>query len=148
MPAKPREARMRSDRPAFFRPAEMFWYATWGRWSLASVGEDSIQIALRRCGTIGRRRLGRRRPTEGETLHAERGLVERDLLVAAELVGQLLPGRRDIVGALLRRGLAGEGLRQLVLGEAVILEDAGDARLDRPVRVVVGVELRVEIVGD
>src|SRR5690348_2789234 len=131
MPAKPREARMRSDRPALFRPAEMLWDATWGRWSLTSVGEDSIQIALRRCGTIGRRRLGRRRPAEGETLHAERGLVERDLLVAAELVGQLLPGRRDIVGALLRRGLAGEGLRQLVLGQAVILEDAGDARLDR-----------------
>ena len=36
-------------------------------------------------------------------LLAERGLVELDLLVAADLVGELLPGRRDGVGARLRR---------------------------------------------
>ena len=75
-------------------------------------------------------------------LHAERGLVELDLVVAADLVGELLPGRRDGVGAVLRVDLAGEDLGQLVLGDAVVLEDAGDARLDRRVRVVVGVRLR------
>ena len=41
----------------------------------------------------------------------------------------------------LRVDLAGEDLGQLVLGDAVVLEDAGDARLDRGVRVVVGVRL-------
>ena len=74
-------------------------------------------------------------------LHAERCLVELDLLVAADLVGQLLPGGGDVVGALLGVVLAGEDLGELVFGHAVVLEDARDARLDRRVRVVVGVGL-------
>jgi hypothetical protein len=44
--------------------------------------------------------------------------------------------------------LPAKDLGQLVLGHAVVLEDAGDARLDRRVRVVVGVGLRGEIVAD
>src|SRR4029077_14541389 len=78
----------------------------------------------------------------------ERSLVELDLLRPAELVGQLLPGCGDIVGAGLGIGLAGEGLRELVLAEAVVLEDARNARLGRALRVIVGIELRVQIIGD
>ena len=90
----------------------------------------------------------RRTSRRSRQLHAERGLVELDLVFAADLVGQLLPGRGDVVGAFLGRLLAGEDLGQLVLGDAVVLEDAGDARLDRRVRMVVGVELRVQVGGD
>src|SRR5215468_2051871 len=79
---------------------------------------------------------------------AERRLVERDLLLTADLVGKLLPRRRDAVGAGLRTDLAGIDLRQLVLGDAVVLEDAGDARLDRAVRVVVGIGLGVQVRRD
>src|SRR5688500_10384994 len=86
------------------------------------------------------------RPLAG--LHAERRLVELDLLVAADLVGELLPSRRGIVGAGLRVILAGEGLLQLVLGDAIIFEDAGDARLDGRVRMVVAVLVGVQVRGD
>src|SRR5215475_5087733 len=100
------------------------------------------------------RLVSRAAPAEGQcssgshvnlTLRAERGLVERDLLLAAELVGQLFPRGCDVVGAGLRVGLTGEDLGQFVFRDAVILEDAGNARLDRTIRMIVGAELRVEI---
>jgi hypothetical protein len=78
-------------------------------------------------------------------LKSERGLVERDLALTADLVGDTLPLRRNTVGAGLRLGPAGEDLRQLVFGHAVILEDAGNARLDGRVRVVVGIAFRFEV---
>src|ERR1700756_4875459 len=84
----------------------------------------------------------------GEALHAKRGLVERDLLLTTQLVGQLLPRGCNVVGAGLRIELAGEDFCQLVLGDAVVLEDAGNARLDGTVRMIVGAELRVEIGRD
>src|SRR5262249_30407353 len=129
----------------------------WPRCDAMRPGADGRWRALRKSPSRSLhrvcRRTGRRRkvsPPAGrrETLQAERGLVERDLLVPAELVGQLLPRRRDAVGAGLGIGLAGEGLRQLVLRQAVILEDARNARLDGAVRVVVGVELGGQVVGD
>src|SRR5258707_13481451 len=74
----------------------------------------------------------------GDKLHAERRLVERDLLVATDLVGQLFPGRGDVVGAGLRAGLAGEDLGQLVFRDAVVLEYSGNARVNRAVLVIIG----------
>src|SRR3954451_19415814 len=92
----------------------------------------------------------RRRTTVHYTisLHAERGLVELDLVVTADLVGQFLPGGCDGVGAFLGLHLAGESVGQNVLGGAVVLEDAGDTRLDRRVRMVVTVGFRLEVRGD
>src|SRR5262245_29136221 len=55
-------------------------------------------------------------------LYAERSLVERDLLVASDLVGDLLPRRGDAIRAALRVRSAGPDLGQLILGHAVILE--------------------------
>ncbi len=78
-------------------------------------------------------------------LDAERRLVERNLLLATELVSQLFPCGGDIVGTRLRVVLAGEDFRKFVLCDAVVLEDAGNARLDRPVRVILGAELRVQV---
>src|SRR5947208_3494950 len=43
-------------------------------------------------------------------LHAEGRLVERDLLLTTDLVGQLFPRRGDVVGAGLRVVPAGEDL--------------------------------------
>src|SRR6266851_362650 len=54
----------------------------------------------------------------------------------------------DAVGPLLGIEPAGEHLRQLALGDAVVLEDAGDARLDRPVRMIVGAELGLQVRAD
>src|SRR6266699_625837 len=73
-------------------------------------------------------------------LRAERRLVERDLLLATDLVGQLFPRRGDVVGAGLRIVLAGEDLGQFVLSDAVVLENARNARLDGTVRVIIGAE--------
>src|SRR5260370_23989415 len=84
----------------------------------------------------------------GKLHHAERRLVERDLLLATDLVGQLFPCRGDGVGAGLRVGPAGEDLGQLIFRYAVILENAGNARLDRTVRMIIGAELGVQIRGD
>src|SRR5881392_2112268 len=74
-------------------------------------------------------------------LHAERRLVERDLLLATDLVGQLFPRRGDVVGAGLRIVLAGEDLGELVLRYTVVLENARNARLDRTIGVIIGAEL-------
>src|SRR5438132_14115338 len=82
---------------------------------------------------------------EAKNLNAERGLVERNLLLATDLVGQLFPRRGDVVGPGLRTILAGEDLGQLVFRDTVILEDAGNAGLDRTVRVIIGAELRVQV---
>src|ERR1700722_894788 len=71
-----------------------------------------------------------------------------DLAFPAELVGQFVPGRRDIVRALLRGLLAGEDLLQFVLGDAVILESAGNSRLDRRVRVIIRGRLRIHVGTD
>src|SRR5258708_7984885 len=84
----------------------------------------------------------------GRLQHVERRRVERDLLLATDLVGELLPCRGDGVGAGLRVGPAGEDLGQLIFRYAVILENAGNARLDRTVRMIIGAELRVQIRGD
>ena len=102
-------------------------------------------------GVSGRRRAGTaaRAAVPERQADAEARLVEGDLLVAADLVGDLLPGGGDGVGAFLGRGvLAGVDLGELVLGDRVVLEDAGDAGLDRGVRVVVAVEVRAEVVLD
>ena len=56
---------------------------------------------------------------------AHRDAIVLHLVVPAELVGQLVPGCRDVVGALLCGLLARERLLQFILGDAVVLEDAG-----------------------
>src|SRR5215218_8535421 len=68
----------------------------------------------------------------------ERGSVKCDLIVAADLVCDLLPGIRDRVRTLLRSHLTRKNLGELVLRDAVILENAGNTRLDRSIRVIVG----------
>src|SRR5229473_4388138 len=84
----------------------------------------------------------------GKLRHAERSLVERDLLLPTDLVGQVFPRRGDVVGAGLRVVPACEDLGQLVLRDAVVLENAGNARLDRTVRMIIGAELRVQVRRD
>src|SRR5262249_27241592 len=79
---------------------------------------------------------------------AERRLVECDLFLPADLVGEFLPGRCDIVGTGLGADAAGIDLRQFVLGSAVVLEDPGNAWFDRRIRVIVGVALRFQVRGD
>ena len=79
-------------------------------------------------GRFTRAANGVRRASLGQT---HRDAIVLDLIFSPELVGQFVPRRRDVVGALLRCLLAGERLLKLVLGDAVILEDPGDARLDR-----------------
>src|SRR4029079_2801647 len=66
----------------------------------------------------------------GRGLKPQRSLVELDLLIATDLVGELLPGRGDGIGTLLGAGLPGIDLGEFVLGYAVILEDARNARLN------------------
>jgi hypothetical protein len=66
-------------------------------------------------------------------LHAERRVVERDLLLATDLVGQLFPRGGDVVGAGLRIVLTGEDLGEFVLRYTVVLENTGNARLDRTI---------------
>src|SRR5690606_4791415 len=78
----------------------------------------------------------------------QRGLVELDLVFAADLVGQLFPGGGDAVATFLRRALAGEGLVQLVFRDGIILEDARNAWLDGGIRVVVGVLFRIQVRRD
>src|SRR6202790_3646961 len=84
----------------------------------------------------------------GNLRHAKRCLVERDLLLATDLVGEFFPRRGDRVGAGLRVRPAGEDLGQFVLRDAVVLENAADAWLDRTVRMIIGAELRVQIRGN
>src|SRR6476620_4016022 len=76
---------------------------------------------------------------------AKRCLVELDLVVASDAVGDLLPGGGNVVGAVLRGFIARIGFRQLIFSGAVILEDARNARLDHGVGMVVGISLRLEI---
>src|SRR5712675_1563606 len=99
---------------------------SWGEVSAGAASDASRGIHPRQCGG---------------KLHAERGLVERDLLLATDLVGQLLPRRGDVVGAGLRIVLAGEDLGELVLRYTVVLENARNARLDRTIGVIIGAEL-------
>ena len=81
--------------------------------------------------------------------HAQRGLVERDLAVAADLVGDLFPGGGDGIGGFLGRFvLPCVALGQFVLGDRVVLEDAGDTGFDGGVGVVVAVRVRAEVVFD
>src|SRR6266436_9438400 len=87
-------------------------------------------------------------PSLTENVLAQRRLVERDLVGPPEPVGDGFPGLRNVVGTGLGVEPAGKHLRQLVLGDAVVLEDAGDARLDRAVRVIVGTELRLQVRAD
>src|SRR6266702_169084 len=154
----PSEAMATSARPAVFRLTSMRCGAwLWCR-SSADGDELCVKIALCRFEPVrqGRSRLvPQATPAEGSIrgnverkLHAERSLVERDLLLAPDLVSQLFARRRDIIGAGLRVVAAGEDLGQLVFRDAVVLEDAGNARLDRTVRMVVGPELRVQIGRD
>src|SRR5215212_6607414 len=79
-------------------------------------------------GTAG---AGRWRASE-----AERSAIELHLAVAADLISDLLPGCGDRIRTLLHLHLPGENLGEFVLGDAVILEDARDARLDRRVLVI------------
>ena len=60
-------------------------------------------------------------------LQTKRRLVELDLLVAADLVGDLLPGGGNgISGFLSRPVLTRKALGQFVLGDRIVLEDTGD----------------------
>src|SRR4051812_29278499 len=79
---------------------------------------------------------------------AKRGFVECDLIVAADLVRDLLPGLRDRVRTFLRGHLARKDLGKLILRDAVILENAGNARFDRRVRVIVGIRLGSKVIRD
>src|SRR3984893_16927500 len=158
----PSEARTTSARAAFFRLTTMRCDASLRCLSSATGNESRIKIALCRFGLwpcrrgkLGWRREWRQpkvrstvgRNVEGK-LHAERRLVECDLFLATDLVGQLFPRRGDVVGAGLRVVLAGEDFGQLVFRDTVLLENAGNARLNRTVRVIVGAELRVQIRRD
>src|SRR5688500_12059128 len=78
----------------------------------------------------------------------QRGLVELDLAFSTDLVGDLLPASRDVIGDLLGGRSASEAPDQLVLGTRVVLEDARDARLVGGVRVVVAVGVGREVVVD
>src|SRR6476661_3637756 len=78
---------------------------------------------------------------------AKRCLVEHDLVVASDAVGDLLPGGGNVVGTVLRGFIARIGFRQLIFSGAVVLEDTRDARLDHGVGMVVGISLRFEIRG-
>src|SRR5256886_2388920 len=157
----PSEARTTSARPAFFRLTRIRCDA--GLWCRSSATGDEFCIKIALCrldfdpvarkASAGAASGASRRPddppdgVEGK-LHAERRLVERDLFLATDLVGQLFPRRGDVVGAGLRVVLAGEDLGQLVFRYAVVLENAGNARLDRTVWVTIGAELRVQIRRD
>src|SRR6266404_1371152 len=157
----PSEARTTSARPAFFRLTRIRCDA--GLWCRSSATGDEFCIKIALCrldfdpvarkASAGAASGASRRPddlpdgVEGK-LHAERRLVERDLLLATDLVGQLFPRRGDVVGAGLRIVSAGEDLGELVLRYTVVLENARKARLDRTVGVIIGAELRVQIGRD
>src|SRR5215831_20319137 len=155
----PSEATATSARPVVFclarlRCGEGSWrsFATGDGFCIKhSADLGFVPVAGKDRGWCRTRREPRsmiRRRNADERSGAERRLVQRNLLFATELIGQLLPRRGDVVGAGLRVVLAGEHFCQLVLRDAVVLEDARNARLDRPVWVIVGAELRVEIGGD
>ena len=79
--------------------------------------------------------------------HPQTCLIQRNLAVAADLVGDLFPGRRNRIGGFLRRFVgAGIALGQFILGNRVLLEDARNARLDRRIGVVMAKLLSLECV--
>src|SRR5260370_31549181 len=131
-----------SQRPAFLRPGAARRAVIGNCRSPVSGDESPVDAMPLAPG------FRSRRPSSATALRAERRLVERDLVGAAQPVGDALPGLGDVVGPGLGVEPAGEHLGQLVLGDAVILEDAGDARLDRAVRGVVGAELGLEVRAD
>src|SRR5438552_10961056 len=79
---------------------------------------------------------------------AERGLVEFDLTITTDLIGDLLPRSRDCIGTRLCRGAARIDLGELVFRDTVILEDAGNTRLDRRAGMMVGLGFRFQIGRD
>src|SRR3954452_9489787 len=136
------EATQITARPKALRPGGIGSVITSKGCSVATGTAESFMVEERSFPYASRTKAAapvRAPPDKGQALHAERGLVELDLVVAADLVGDLLPGGCDGVGALLRIRLAGEDLGQLVLGDGVVLEDAGDARLDRGIFMVIRV---------
>src|SRR5690349_6894897 len=127
-------------RPIFLRPgvivssaapSELLWAMAVACSDTRSFHTDNRGKPIRACRSKKARRQCRRADIQAfrPALHAERGLVELDLAFASDLVGDLLPGGGDGVGGFLRRlVLAVDALDQLVLGNRVVLEDAGDAR--------------------
>src|SRR5687768_9221700 len=92
---------------------------------------------------------GRESAPPKQASHSKRGLVELYLALPPDLVGDFFPGGGDGVSRLLSRlVLAVDTFHQFVLGDRIVLEDAGDARLDCGVGVIVAVEVRAQIVLD
>ena len=71
-----------------------------------------------------------------------------NLLFPADLVSDLLPGRRNIVGSLLCRILTGKDLLQFIFSNAVILEYPGNPGFDCSIGVVVGICFGIQIIPD
>ncbi len=122
--SRPRAAEMSSVRDDVDEVAG----AAHGQWSIGAIWRGWRRPAVRRRGarrprtspfTVRRRTRGTRRAaTPPPSSQTQRGPVELELAVAADLVGDLLPAGLDGVRDLLRGGAAAEALDELVLGAA------------------------------